>query len=307
MDIFLVLFRKREQSLMKPKKIAIIAGSIALVIFGTYYLTAYSFHREFQILYSLDSKQNDQAVIDLIHGARKYVYFAIYTFTKDNIAEALISAKNRGLDVQGITDLAQSQSDFERPIVKKLADAGIKLETQKHPDGIMHIKAVVTDQGFASGSYNWTQSATVSNDEILEVGHDKSLHDQYLKIIKKVLAENTGTDATVAGTSIVAQTETGTPAVGSFDFTQANSHIGETAKVSGKVFRVYTSAGGTTFFDYCQNYKSCPFSAVVFASAKAKFPNLTQYQGRDITVKGKISSYQGQAEMILNSPDQIVP
>lgn len=292
---------------MTSKKIAIIAGLTALVIVGTYYATVNSMHREFQILYSLDGKQNDQAVIDLIHGANDYVYFAVYTFTKDNIAEALIQAKNRGVEVRGITDLGQSQSDFERPIVKKLADAGIPLETQKHPDGIMHIKALVTDRGYASGSYNWTQSATVSNDEILEVGHDKFLHDQYLNIIKKVLAENEGTDALVAGLAVDTEAPGGIPAIASINFTQAGSHIGETAKITGKVVRVYTSAGGTTFFDYCSNYKSCPFSAVVFASAKAKFSNLTQYQGRDITVKGKISSYQGQAEMVLNNPDQIIP
>jgi len=45
----------------------------------------------------LDDKQNDQEIINVIDGARKYVYFAIYEFTKDNIAQALIAAKEREL------------------------------------------------------------------------------------------------------------------------------------------------------------------------------------------------------------------
>ena len=54
----------------------------------------------------------------------------------------------------------------------------------------MHIKAVVTDKGYASGSYNWTGSATKVNDEVLEVGTNRYLHDEYYKILKKILLAN---------------------------------------------------------------------------------------------------------------------
>ncbi len=284
-------------------KILIGLGLLLSAGFSGYFLARNSIHGDFQILYSLDQKQNDQAVIDLIDHAKKYVYFAVYTFTKDNIAQALIEAKNRGVEVRGITDRGQSEESFEQPIVKKLLEAGISVETQKHLDGIMHIKAVVTDQGYASGSYNWTASATTVNDEILEIGHDAYVHGQYLKIIKKVLSDNEGSAAVAEISTAGGKTETDTAV---YNYAEAGNHIGETAAVSGKVLRVYTSSGGTTFFDYCTNYKGCPFSAVVFSSSKSKFGNLSQYQGREITIKGKIQTYQGQAEIILNSPDQII-
>ena len=49
--------------------------------------------RDFTVLYSLDRKQNDQALVSVINGAEQYVYFAIYEFTKENIADALVRAQ----------------------------------------------------------------------------------------------------------------------------------------------------------------------------------------------------------------------
>jgi DNA/RNA endonuclease YhcR with UshA esterase domain len=90
-----------------------------------------------------------------------------------------------------------------------------------------------------------------------------------------------------------------------YNYTEAPNHIGEYASVRGIVVQVYQSKKGTIFFDYCTNYRSCPFSAVIFASAVKNFDNPFQYQGQQITVTGQIKSYEGRAEIILNTPNQI--
>lgn len=143
----------------------------------------------FRVVYSLDRRANDQEIVRMINSADRYAYFAIYYFTKQDIAAALIRAKQRGVAVWGITDAAASQ-DSNRQIVAKLRAAGVAIETQKHQDGIMHMKALVTDKGYASGSYNWTDAATEANDEVLEIGTNAAVRDQYLEIIKKVLVKN---------------------------------------------------------------------------------------------------------------------
>ena len=91
---------------------------------------------------------------------------------------------------------------------------------------------------------------------------------------------------------------------GIYDFTEAVEHIGEKASVKGKVFRVFTSKSGVTFLDFCEKFDDCPFSAVIFASDLEKFPNVKQYE-RSMTLTGLIKSYNGKAEIILDSPDQI--
>ncbi len=252
-----------------------------------------------RVFYSLDTKSNDQEIINVINGANSYVYFAIYEFTKDNIAQALIAAKQKGLDVKGITDRDDAASASEMPIIKELQAAGINVETQQHTTGIMHIKAVVTDNEYASGSYNWTSSATLVNDEVLEVGTDEYTREQYEDILKKVLAANVTTTGAAASDAAAPSSPV------AINYTEAKNHIGETAAVTGKIMTVYTSASGQVFFDYCTSYKNCPFSAVIFADDAKKFGDISQYQGKTITLTGQVKSYNGTPEIVINSPSQI--
>jgi phosphatidylserine/phosphatidylglycerophosphate/cardiolipin synthase-like enzyme len=159
--------------------------SVVVLNFVLNYRVASQFH----VIYSLDARHNDQEIIKVINDADKYVYFAIYYFSKSNIATALIEAKKRGLIVWGITD-NEASLNSNKNIVAELRDAGITVETQKHPEGIMHMKTIVTDKAYASGSYNWTASATNVNDEVLEVGTNEGVRKQYLEIVKKVLVKN---------------------------------------------------------------------------------------------------------------------
>ena len=145
---------------------------------------------DFTVLYSLERKQNDQALVGVIDGAEEYVHFAIYEFTKENIADALIRAKDRGLEVRGIMDAGQSEDASQARIVSELRNAGIGIEFQKHQKGIMHMKLLVTDRAYALGSYNWTAAATDVNDEILEIGTAGPLREKYLDIVNQVLAAN---------------------------------------------------------------------------------------------------------------------
>ena len=97
----------------------------------------------------------------------------------------------------------------------------------------------------------------------------------------------------------------GIPGDGDYEYTEASGHIGEKAKVRGTVLRVFTAKSGVTFFDFCEPYDDCPFSAVVFASDQPKFGDLSRYDGRSVILTGVIKSYNGQAEMVLSSPDQV--
>lgn len=92
---------------------------------------------------------------------------------------------------------------------------------------------------------------------------------------------------------------------GIYDFAEAPRHIGERASVTGTPFKVYRSKKGTVFFDYCERYASCPFSAVIFSSDAARFGDLARYENIPVSMTGTISSYQGRAEMVLKDPSQI--
>jgi hypothetical protein len=251
-----------------------------------------------RLLYSLDKKQNDKEIIALIDNAEKYAYFAVYTFTHDDIADALIQAKKRGVEVRGIVDSEQSKSSYGVPIIEKLTRAGIPVFVEKHAsgNGIMHLKVLVTDSAYATGSYNWTKSATTINDEVLEIGTDPELRQAYENILRTLLDAYKGNAATEGRVSV---------SIGTIEYTEASRHVGEYASVRGLLINAHTAKSGTVFLDFCKDYKTCPFTAVIFADDAKKFKDLSQYEGHTITVTGKISLYEGRAEIILEDPTQL--
>ncbi|MDE1919516.1 MAG: hypothetical protein KGH56_02330 [Patescibacteria group bacterium] len=251
-----------------------------------------------RIIYSLDQKQNDKEIIALIGGAKSHIYFAMYEFTLRDIADALVAAKKRGVDVRGLVDAGESSNSYDKPIIAELTGAGIPVETEKHADGngIMHIKAIVTDSAYALGSYNWTGSATTENDELLEIGTDPALRQAYENVLKRLLDAYRGNAAAGAAASV---------SIGIIGYADAPAHVGERASVRGTLVDAHASASGTVFLDFCKSYKTCPFSGVIFADDAKKFGDLSRYVGAPVTISGKISSYQGKAEIILSDPSQI--
>ncbi len=75
--------------------------------------------------------------------------------------------------------------------------------------------------------------------------------------------------------------------------------------MTGTLVDADTSASGTVFLDFCKNYKSCPFSGVIFAADVKKFGDLSKLAGKPVTLTGTIGSYQGKAEIRLSDPSQL--
>ena len=94
-------------------------------------------------------------------------------------------------------------------------------------------------------------------------------------------------------------------AAGCIPFGEARNHIGSTRCVTGKVLRVQQGNGGVHFFDFCEDYRVCPFTVVVFPSDLKKIGDLRQLQGRHIEIEGQVKEYDGRAEIILNRLSQL--
>ncbi len=158
-----------------------------------YYSYKYQPAHQIEVYYNQDHALNTE-VVNTIRDADKFVYFSVYTFTRQDIASALLAAKYRGLDVRGLTDKNQyATAAGQKKIIDDLRKADIPVYVQDHA-AIMHMKALVTDKAYLSGSFNWTSAATNLNDEVLEVGHDETVRNQYQKIIWEVLERYKGVE-----------------------------------------------------------------------------------------------------------------
>jgi phosphatidylserine/phosphatidylglycerophosphate/cardiolipin synthase-like enzyme len=102
-------------------------------------------------------------LIKQIDGAKKSIKVMAYGFTATNLAEALVRAKRRGVDVGLIQDEKSAQNNRETlPI---LLAAGIEVRSDgKH--AIQHNKVMLIDDDIViTGSYNFTKSAESRNAE----------------------------------------------------------------------------------------------------------------------------------------------
>jgi phosphatidylserine/phosphatidylglycerophosphate/cardiolipin synthase-like enzyme len=115
-----------------------------------------------------------------IDQARKELLIAVYAFTNDELAHALVQAKKRGVAVQVVIDRefdANNQNskgkffDAQKVPLRRLS--GLKTKAQDKEGGLMHQKFAIIDRRIIfTGSYNWTHSADRLNDENLLVFRD---------------------------------------------------------------------------------------------------------------------------------------
>src|SRR6185295_316924 len=115
-----------------------------------------------------------------IEQAKKELLVAVYAFTSDELAGALVQAKKRGVAVQVVVDRnfdARTENSkgkfFDANKIPLRRLSGTKSKSQERDSGLMHQKFAVIDRRTVfTGSYNWTHSAETSNDENLLLFRD---------------------------------------------------------------------------------------------------------------------------------------
>lgn len=129
-------------------------------------------------------------IVRELEQAKKEILVAIYAFTSDELANAMVQARQRGVSIQVVVDRefdaanARSKGKFleeQRILLRRVA--GLKAGTTEKEAGLMHQKFAVIDRRLVlTGSYNWTHSAETLNDENLLLFRDAGpLAEEYRK------------------------------------------------------------------------------------------------------------------------------
>ena len=101
-----------------------------------------------------------------------------------------------------------------------------------------------------------------------------------------------------AASIIIAQTS-------NYTAVEAAKHVGETATITDRVDGVHQSGKGNIFLNMGGKYPNQAFTAFVPSSSATQFSQPQQYEGRTVSVSGKITLYHGKPEIIVNSRSQI--
>ncbi|MBN2800057.1 MAG: lamin tail domain-containing protein [Deltaproteobacteria bacterium] len=159
-------------------------------------------------------------MLELVDGAEDSVRFTIFAFTKDQVGSAFIRKQEEfkelnaaeGLDedldfrdrhsVAGVIDQSQLHSNGQYHELYRLLAAGVKMrmdgdDNEKQPGdyqasgGRLHSKTMIIDLDsddpkVISGSFNWSASASMSNDEFLLVMHGARVAQEYNDYFEKL-------------------------------------------------------------------------------------------------------------------------
>lgn len=92
---------------------------------------------------------------------------------------------------------------------------------------------------------------------------------------------------------------------GCLSVVEAGKHLGETQCVAGKIVRVERNSGGVTYLDFCEDYRLCPFNAVIFSSDLKSIGDVRQLRGKTVEIRGELRSYDGRAEIVVERSSQL--
>jgi phosphatidylserine/phosphatidylglycerophosphate/cardiolipin synthase-like enzyme len=108
-------------------------------------------------------------------SAKQSLDIAIYSLTKPDIVKAIQQAKKRGVEVRIITDQQEAHNRTQEEALKMLKNEGIPIKVNTH-QGLMHLKVTIADKSVVTtGSFNYSTSASTTNDEVLVVIRDPAI------------------------------------------------------------------------------------------------------------------------------------
>lgn len=135
--------------------------------------------------YFSPSDGTNSKILSAINSANRDLHVAMLTFTRDDLANAIVGRKFQGVDNNIILDQVSQTGDEYTYLVTNL---GPNKVVRSSLSGQMHHKFMVVDNYapesdpiVLTGSHNWSTSAETKNDENTIIVHDANIANQYFQ------------------------------------------------------------------------------------------------------------------------------
>ncbi len=146
-------------------------------------------------LYFSPTDNTTNQIINAINSADYTLDIAMFTFINDDLGNAVIAAKNRGVNVRAIIEnVSYFGSEYNNLLsngISALSHAAIANDFH-HKYCIVDAMQSSSDPIVVTGSHNWTNSAEQDNDENTLIIHDIVIAQQYTEEFSKRFSESGG-------------------------------------------------------------------------------------------------------------------
>ena len=127
-----------------------------------------------------------QHILDQINAAQANIDFLAYSFTSDDIGEAMRTQALAGITLAGVFEKTQVASSKAYSEYDPMRAAGLDVWLDANPRN-MHNKVILIDgQVVITGSYNFSASAEKTNDENLMIIHNSDIASLYMADFQRI-------------------------------------------------------------------------------------------------------------------------
>jgi phosphatidylserine/phosphatidylglycerophosphate/cardiolipin synthase-like enzyme len=127
-------------------------------------------------------------LLKVIQSAKQSISFLAYSFTSDDLAQALIERSKQGVKIEGVMERSQVESnggsDYDR-----FRSAGLEVRLDGNPKQMHDKVMIIDDQIVVTGSFNYTYSAEHTNDENLLVIYNPQIAGLYLAEFERIFTQ----------------------------------------------------------------------------------------------------------------------
>lgn len=144
--------------------------------------------QKYEIWFLPDDKRAVNRILSLIRTAEKTIRVAMFTWTREDFAKAIIEAQLRGVHAEVAIDRSSSQGASSK--IALLLQKGKIPVFFNRGQGLLHHKFLYIDgKTLVNGSANWTKAAFTKNDDCFMILHDltepqRALMDKLWEVIK---------------------------------------------------------------------------------------------------------------------------
>ena len=127
----------------------------------------------------------EMRILELIQAAQESVHFMVYSFTSDEIGNAVVFAAQMNLIVSGVVDEEQASTN-QGTEYDLFRQNGMNVRLDGN-NGLMHHKVMIIDEEIViTGSYNFSDSAERRNDENVVIIFSPEVAGEFMAEFQRV-------------------------------------------------------------------------------------------------------------------------
>ena len=124
-------------------------------------------------------------IATVLSGAKESIYFLAFSFTSNDLGAIVRDKEKAGITIKGVMDEEQVASN-QGTEFDPFKQAGLAVRIDGNAGQLHHKVFIVDGKIVVMGSYNFTQSAEVRNDENILIIYDQAIAQQYMDEFQRV-------------------------------------------------------------------------------------------------------------------------